>query len=54
MGLSDAYVIQIITVKFEVGFKDHSYGFRPNRNAHQAVHQAQKNIHAGYDIFCKK
>ena len=41
-------VSQIITVKFEAEFKDHSYGFRPNRNAHQAVHQAQKNIHAGY------
>jgi len=41
-------VSQIITIKFEAEFKDHSYGFRPNRNAHQAVHQAQKNIHAGY------
>jgi RNA-directed DNA polymerase len=34
---------------FEVEFKEHSYGFRPNRNAHQAVQQAQKNIHEGYD-----
>ena len=28
--------------------KRHEYGFRPDRNAHQAVQQAQKNIHAGY------
>jgi len=41
-------VSQIITVKFEAEFKDHSYGFRPDKNAHQAVHQAQKNIHAGF------
>lgn len=41
-------VSQVISIKFETEFKDHSYGFRPNRNAHQAVLQAQKNIHAGY------
>ncbi len=29
-------------------FTEHSYGFRPNRNAHQAVQQAQQNINAGY------
>jgi RNA-directed DNA polymerase len=39
----------VIGPKFEVEFKEHSYGFRPNRNAHQAVQQAQKNIHEGYD-----
>jgi len=32
---------------FEVDFKEHSYGFRPNRNAHQAVQQAQEYINAG-------
>ena len=41
-------VSQVITIKFEQEFKAYSYGFRPSRNAHQAVHQAQKNIHAGY------
>lgn len=44
-------VCQVITIKFEMEFKEHSYGFRPDRNAHQAVLQAQKNIHAGYWIF---
>lgn len=42
---------QIISPKFELAFKEHSYGFRPNRNAHQAVQQAQKNIHDGYDYI---
>ncbi len=42
-------VHQVISPKFELEFKEHSYGFRPNRNAHQAVQQAQKNIHEGYD-----
>lgn len=41
-------VSQVIEPKFELEFTDHSYGFRPDRNAHQAVQQAQKNIHEGY------
>ena len=41
-------VSQVITILFEQEFKEYSYGFRPDRNAHQAVLQAQKNIHAGY------
>ena len=32
-------VSQIITVKFEAKFKDHSYGFRPNRNAQYIRHK---------------
>lgn len=42
-------VSQVISPKFEMDFTEHSYGFRPNRNAHQAVRQAQQNIHEGYD-----
>ncbi len=41
-------VHQIIYPKFEIEFKTHSYGFRPKRNAHQAVLQAQQNINEGY------
>jgi group II intron reverse transcriptase/maturase len=33
---------------FETDFQRHSYGFRPNRNAHQAVTQALENINDGY------
>jgi RNA-directed DNA polymerase len=41
-------VHQVIFPLFEPEFKAHSYGFRPNRNAHQAVQQAHKYIHEGY------
>ena len=41
-------VSQVIGPKFELQFKEHSYGFRPNRNALQAVKQSQKYINAGY------
>ena len=33
---------------FEQDFQRHSYGFRPGRNAHQAVSQALENINDGY------
>jgi group II intron reverse transcriptase/maturase len=42
-------VHQIIYPLFEVEFKAGSYGFRPNRNAHQAVLTAQKYINEGYN-----
>jgi len=42
-------VSQVISAKFEMDFTPYSYGFRPNRNSHQAVQQAQRNIHEGYD-----
>jgi RNA-directed DNA polymerase len=32
---------QVLTPLFESGFSDHSYGFRENRNAHQAVRQVE-------------
>jgi len=38
---------QAIAVKFEMEFEDYSYGFRPNRNAHQAVMKAQEYINSG-------
>ncbi len=41
-------VSQVLAPKFELEFKDHSYGFRPQKNAHQAVLQAQKYIEEGY------
>ncbi|MEK6482580.1 group II intron reverse transcriptase/maturase [Catalinimonas sp. 4WD22] len=41
-------VSQVIGPKFELEFKEHSYGFRPNRNALQAVKQSQKYINEGY------
>ncbi len=41
-------VVQTITPLFEYEFKEHSYGFRPNKNAHQCVQQSQQYIHEGY------
>ncbi|GAH11757.1 unnamed protein product [marine sediment metagenome] len=31
-----------------LSFKDNSYGFRPNRNAHQAIKKARQYINRGY------
>lgn len=39
---------QILEPLFEPEFQEHSYGFRPNRSAHQAVKQSQLNINEGY------
>jgi group II intron reverse transcriptase/maturase len=41
-------VAQSITPLFEYEFKEHSYGFRPNKNAHQCIEQSQQYIHEGY------
>lgn len=41
-------VSQILSEKFEPEFKEYSYGFRPKRNAHQAILQARKYINEGY------
>ena len=39
---------QTITPLFEYEFKDYSYGFRPNKNAHQCIEQSQQYINDGY------
>ncbi len=41
-------VHQAMMPRFEVEFKAHSYGFRPKRNAQQAVQRAQQHINEGY------
>ena len=33
---------------FESDFRTHSYGFRPNRNAHQGLQASIENINSGY------
>jgi len=38
---------QELSPLFEPDFQTHSYGFRPNRNAHQAILQSQCNINSG-------
>lgn len=40
-------LLQVLQPKFEPGFSEHSYGFRPSRNAWQAVQRAQGYIREG-------
>ena len=44
-------VSQVVMPKFENGFSAYSYGFRPNRNARQAVGKALEYIHEGYGFI---
>ncbi len=41
-------IAQQLTPIFELKFSDNSYGFRPNRNAHQATKKARQYINEGY------
>jgi RNA-directed DNA polymerase len=41
-------VMQVLQQRWDPGFSEHSYGFRPGRSAHQAIAQAQQYIAAGY------
>ena len=41
-------VSQVLMTKYELTFEDHSYGFRPEKNTHQAVNQSLKYINDGY------
>lgn len=41
-------IAQQLTPIFELKFSDNSYGFRPNRNAHQAIKKARQYMNEGY------
>jgi RNA-directed DNA polymerase len=41
-------LLQVLQEEWDATFSERSYGFRPQRNAHQAVEQAQAYIRAGY------
>ena len=41
---------QVLTPIYEQEFSDHSYGFRPKRNAHQALQKASIYVAEGRDI----
>jgi RNA-directed DNA polymerase len=43
-------VLQILQPQWDPTFSEHSYGFRPNRSAHQAVAEAQEYVTNGYEI----
>jgi RNA-directed DNA polymerase len=42
-------LLQVLQRRWDATFSEHSYGFRPNRSAHQAVARAQQYIAEGYD-----
>ena len=41
-------ITQELTPIFEEKFSENSFGFRPNRGAHDALRQCQKNVNDGY------
>jgi RNA-directed DNA polymerase len=41
-------VMQVLQSEWDITFSDHTYGFRPNRSAHQAVAKAQEYLRKGY------
>jgi RNA-directed DNA polymerase len=41
-------VMQILQAQWDATFSEHSYGFRPQRSAHQAVARAQQYVREGY------
>jgi RNA-directed DNA polymerase len=41
-------IAQVISAQWEPHFHPHSYGFRPERSAHQAVRHVQTNIREGH------
>ncbi|MDP1610070.1 MAG: group II intron reverse transcriptase/maturase [Sulfuritalea sp.] len=41
-------VAQVLTPIFDPGFSKSSFGFRPGRNAHQAIRQVQRHVKDGY------
>jgi RNA-directed DNA polymerase len=41
-------IMQVLQSIWDPTFSEFSYGFRPGRSAHQAIHQAQKFIRQGY------
>lgn len=42
-------LLQVLSPIYDPAFSPHSYGFRPGRNAHQAVRQAKKYIEEGHE-----
>lgn len=42
-------IYQVLSPIYEEGFDKHSYGFRPGKNAHQAVLKAQSYLNEGYN-----
>ena len=44
-------IMQVLQRDWDATFSEHSYGFRPNRTAHDAIAKAQEYINAGYAVM---
>jgi RNA-directed DNA polymerase len=44
-------IMQVLQRDWDATFSENSYGFRPNRTAHQAIAKAQEYINAGYGVM---
>lgn len=42
-------VAQVLNTIYEPIFSEHSYGFRPRRNAHMAMEEVINNLNEGYE-----
>jgi RNA-directed DNA polymerase len=42
-------ILQVLQPQWDPTFSEYSFGFRPERSAHQAVAQAQAYVAEGYD-----
>ncbi|HZD66032.1 MAG TPA: group II intron reverse transcriptase/maturase [Acidimicrobiales bacterium] len=40
-------ILQVLQPRFDPGFSEHSYGFRPGRRAHDAIRRAQRYVQEG-------
>ena len=43
-------LLQVLQPRIDPTFSNHSYGFRPGRRAHEAVHQARQYVQDGYGV----
>ena len=43
-------MLQVLQGRWDPTFSEHSYGFRPERSAHQEVAQEQRYIADGYNV----
>ena len=43
-------ISQVLTLIFDSGFSEFSYGFRLGKSAHQAIYQLQKYVKEGYRV----
>jgi RNA-directed DNA polymerase len=41
-------LLQVLQLEWDATFSESSYGFRPKRSAHQAIHQSQRYLKQGY------